>query len=117
MNACVDTCPVCGGFMKMENQVIEMRRKPNFFTGLGNCFNCGRMRVSGTIEHEIPRIRTYIPICECCDSDVPVVKLDTLDPTSTKWACLACGMLIAVKRKRLWKTPSPHLPRPALAVV
>lgn len=110
----VDKCPVCGGFLKMENQVIETARKPGFFSGLGHCFNCGRMRVSGTIEHEIPKILAFTPVCECCLSDVPVVKLE-LD--EARWMCMACHKLIEVKGNRLFKTRARRDLRPALAVV
>lgn len=115
-NITVDACPVCGGFMKMENQVIEMnhRRKPGFFSGLGHCFNCGRMRVSGTIENEIPRILAFTPVCECCLSDVPVIKVDS---DEDRWICLACLKSIEVNGNRLFKTRARRSVRPALAVV
>ncbi|MHC1744860.1 MAG: hypothetical protein AB9873_17785 [Syntrophobacteraceae bacterium] len=113
----MEKCPVCGGFLKMENQIIETRRRPNFFSGLGNCFNCGRMRVSGKLEHDILTILTFIPVCDCCDSDVPVIKLTPLDPEEMRWVCQACGMLLEVEHRRMVRTPSPCELRPALAIV
>lgn len=113
----VEWCPICGSFLKMENKVVEMRRSPNFFSGLGLCFNCGRMRLSGRVDGEVQKVMAITPVCSCCESDVPVVRLNPFDAEDPRWCCQACGSLIEIHNKTIVRIPSPMQLRPALAVV
>lgn len=109
----MEQCPICGGFVKVERQILENRREPGFFNGTYACFQCGSMSACGSIIRGGLNVMAYTPVCDCCNSASPVCKASKVE---NRWICAKCGRRMAVHGNRLVITPAPHELRPALAI-